>query len=78
MSWYARTDSAEDRAETFQQLFDSEEPVAEQWWYADKPGVQAKAAWLVENIRAAFPSVQAAERACWEKLPAEEPPAEQP
>ena len=78
VSWYARTDSAEDRAETFQQLFDSEEPVAEQWWYADKPGVQAKAAWLVENIRAAFPSVQAAERACWEKLPAEEPPAEQP
>ena len=72
VSWYARTNSAEDRAETFQALFDSEEPVAEQWWYADKPGVRAKARWLTEAIRAAFPSVQAVEQAAWEKLPPEE------
>ena len=73
VSWYARTDGAEDRAETFQRLFDSEEPLAEQWWYKDKPGVQEKVRWLSETLRAAFPSVQAVERACWEKLP---PPAE--
>lgn len=69
VSLYARTNSTEDRAETFQALFDSEEPVAEQWWYAEHPGVQAKAAYLVKAIRAAFPSVQAVEQACWEKLP---------
>ena len=78
VSWYARTDGAEDRAETFMMLFNAEEPLAEQWWYKDKPGVQAKAAWLVENLRAAFPSVQAVEKACWEKLPPEEAPTEQP
>ncbi len=69
VSTYARTNSTEDRAETFQALFNSEEPVAEQWWYAEHPGVQAKAAYLVKAIRAAFPSVQAVERAWWEKLP---------
>ena len=69
VSLYARTNSTEDRAETFQALFDSEEPVSEQWWYAEHPGVQAKAAYLVKAIRAAFPSVQAVEAACWEKLP---------
>ena len=72
VSWYARTNSFEDRAETFQTLFDSEEPVAEQWWYADKPGVRAKARWLTEALREAFPSVQAVEQAAWEKLPPEE------
>jgi hypothetical protein len=69
VSGYARTNSAEDRAETFQALFDSTEPVAEAWWYEDNPGVQAKAAYLVRAIRAAFPSVQAVEKAWWEKLP---------
>lgn len=69
VSWYARSNAAEDRAETFQALFDSEEPVAEQWWYQDKPGVQAKARWLVQALRDAFPSVQAVEQAPWEKLP---------
>ncbi len=71
VSWYARTNSNEDRADSFQMLFDSDEPLAEQWWYAEKPGVQAKLRWLTENIRAAFPSVQAVERAWWEKLPPE-------
>lgn len=69
VSLYARTNSTEDRAETFQRLFDSPEPVAEEWWYADNPGVQAKAAYLVKIIRSAFPSVQAVEQAWWEKLP---------
>ena len=69
VSLYARTNSTEDRAETFQALFDSEEPVAEEWWYAEHPGVQAKAAYLVRIIRSAFPSVQAVEKAWWEKLP---------
>ena len=71
VSWYARTNSNEDRAETFQAMFDSQEPAAEQWWYQDKPGVQAKARWLCQAIRGAFPSVQAVERAWWEKLPPE-------
>ena len=71
VSWYARTGSNEDRAETFQCLFDSEEPAAEQWWYAGHEGVHAKAAWLIKMIRAAFPSVQATEHAFWEKLPDE-------
>jgi hypothetical protein len=74
VSWYARTNPAEDRAETFQALFDSEEPVAEAWWYAEHPGAQAKARWLAEKLRAAFPSVQAAESVWWEKLPAEPEP----
>ena len=74
VSWYARTNSAEDRAESFQALFDSEEPVAEQWWCVNKPGVLAKVRWLADNIRAAFPSVQAVEKAWWEKLPAEPEP----
>ena len=69
VSLYARTNSTEDRAETFQRLFDSEEPVEEALWYAENPGVQAKAAYLVKIIRAAFPSVQAVEQAWWEKLP---------
>ena len=69
VSLYARTNSTEDRAETFQFLFDSEEPVEEAWWYAEHPGVRDKAAYLVKIIRAAFPSVQAVEQAWWEKLP---------
>ena len=72
VSWYARTDGAEDRAETFQRLFDCEGPVEEEWWYQDKAGVQAKARWLIDQLRAAFPSVQAVEQAPWEKLPAQE------
>lgn len=71
VSWYARTNSAEDRAETFQEIFDCEGPVEELWWYPDHPGVLAKARWLTQTIREAFPSVQAQERAWWEKLPAE-------
>ena len=43
----------------------------ELWWYPDHPGVLAKARWLTQTIREAFPSVQAQERAWWEKLPAE-------
>ena len=68
VSDYARTNDAEDRAETFQLLFDSTDP-SEEWWYSDSPKVQAKVARLIETIREAFPSVQAVERAWWEKLP---------
>lgn len=67
VSRYAMTDSMEDRAETFQYLFTSTEPLKEAWWYADSPHVQAKVALLCEAIRNAYPSVQAVERACWEK-----------
>lgn len=70
ISWYARTNSNEDRAETFQELFDETEPPEESWWWT-KAGVRAKAAYLVENLRAAFPSVQAVDQARWEKLPAQ-------
>lgn len=69
VSSYARTNSNEDRAETFQRLFDSTGPLAEEYWYAEKPKVQAKVDCLIEMIREAFPSVQAVERAWWEKLP---------
>ena len=69
VSNYARTNSNEDRAETFQMLFDCTGPLAEEWWYADRPKVQAKVACLIEMIREAFPSVQAVELAWWEKLP---------
>lgn len=70
VSWYARTNSAEDRAESFQQLFDAQPPLEEAWWWG-KAGVRAKLAYLAENLRAAFPSVQATEQAWWEKLPAQ-------
>ena len=68
VSDYARTNDAEDRAETFQMLFDSPD-LSEEWWYSDSPKIQAKVARLIETIREAFPSVQAVERAWWEKLP---------
>ncbi len=69
VSLYARTNSGEDRAECFRALFESEEPLAEQWWYAGKAGVQSKLLWLCQSLRAAFPSLQGVERASWEKLP---------
>ena len=67
VSAYARTNAAEDRAETFQRLFDNGAPTETARWCAGRPGVRAKAAWLIQNIRAAFPSVQATETAWWEK-----------
>ena len=69
VSSYARTNSMEDRAETFQMLFDCEIPLEEAWWYAGRDGVQAKVDYLIEIIREAFPSVQATDRAWWEKRP---------
>ncbi|MBO4418875.1 MAG: hypothetical protein J5789_03515 [Oscillospiraceae bacterium] len=68
VSEYARSNTNEDRAETFERLFNSTNPL-EEWWYSDSPKVQAKVARLIEMIREAFPSVQAVERAWWEKLP---------
>lgn len=67
VSWYAQTNGGEDRAETFQYLFDVGEPLATHWRYQDSPGVQAKAAWLVQALREAFPSVQAQEQVWWEQ-----------
>ena len=67
VSLYASTNTAEDRAETFQMLFDCQEPLSEARWYAEHPGIQAKVKWLTDSIRAAFPSVQAVEQAWWEK-----------
>lgn len=69
VSAYARTNSTEDRAETFEAMFDTDVPAEEAWWYKDHPGVQKKAAWLAQTIRSAFPSVQATDRAWWETLP---------
>ena len=68
VSYYAMTNYAEDRAETFQRLFDETEPPEDAWWYKDRPGVRAKVAYLIKNLRAAFPSVQAVDSAWWEKL----------
>lgn len=72
VSAYAKTNSAEDRAECFEAIFDLEGPIEEAWWYADHPGVQAKLRWLTDAIRDAFPSVQSAESVPWDKLPMQE------
>ncbi len=67
VSRYAMTDSMEDRADTFEYLFNAAEPLEDCWWYKDLPHVQAKVALLQEAIRNAYPSVQAVDRAYWEK-----------
>ena len=64
---YARRNIFEDRAVTFEYLYLSSEPLAEQDWYNGRLGVQGKVAYLVETIRELFPSVQAVSRAVWEK-----------
>lgn len=76
VSSYARTNAQEDRAETFQNLFTCLEPLDEAWWYADRPHIQEKVRCLIRAIREAFPSVQAQDRAVWEKIdlaPSSEP-----
>lgn len=67
VSWYARTSSNEDRAETFQFLFDREEPLEDCWWYKENPGVRKKVQVLTDLIREAFPSVREAEAVWWER-----------
>ncbi len=67
VSFYAKTNAGEDRAELFMKIWFSGGPLSEQYWYKDAPGVQKKAAVLIRAIRAAFPSVQAVEQAYWER-----------
>ena len=67
VSEYAGTDTWEDKAETFRALYTSSEPLAEALWYRDHTGIQAKVAYLTETLREVFPSVQAVDRAVWEK-----------
>lgn len=71
VSSYAATNAGEDRAETFARLWNSDEPLSEQYWYAEAPGVQTKVQTLIRTIREVFPSVQAVEKAFWEKDPGE-------
>ena len=66
VSSYAMTDSMEDRAETFMEVFTAQQPLEECWWYQDAPHVQAKVAYLLEAIRRSYPSVQAVGHAYWE------------
>ena len=65
---YGQANQLEDRATVFEELFISgvnEE--LENWWYADKPGVVAKAKFLCTEIRKAYPSVAAVDEAVWER-----------
>lgn len=59
--------STEDYADTFMYMFTAREPFEESCRYKDAPHIQAKVAYLAEAIRRSFPSVQAVDRAYWEK-----------
>ena len=63
-SEYAMTDSKEDRADTFEYLFEAYKAGSHP--YAQN-GVRKKAIFITESIRAAFPSVQKVELASWER-----------
>ena len=67
ISSYAMTNSQEDRAVTFQQIYTASDPLAENWWYSEYPAVAAKVDFLLAAIREAYPSVQDAEEVFWEK-----------
>ena len=65
---YGQANQLEDRATVFEELFVSGmNGDLENWWYSDKPGVVAKAKFLCDEIRKAFPSVAAVDEAIWEK-----------
>ena len=64
---YARSEVAEDKAETFMTLWMSSEPLSKASWYKGHSGIQAKVACLIRVIREVFPSVRATTRAPWEK-----------
>ena len=66
VSSYAMTDSMEDRAETFMEVFTAQTPLEECFWYQEGSHVPAKVAFLREAIRRSYPSVQAVEQAYWE------------
>ena len=67
VSDYARSGGpAEDRAEVFAWLFNYG-PREESGWCRGRSGVETKAAFLIEAIRAAFPSVRAVPCAWWER-----------
>ena len=67
VSDYAHTEVSEDKAETFMFLCESSEPLSKASWYKVHPKIQAKVTFLIQTIREVFPSVQAVERAFWEK-----------
>lgn len=63
---YGQSNQLEDRATIFEELFVSGSEGGADWWYADKPGVVAKAKFLCDEIRKAYPSVAAVDEAVWE------------
>ena len=63
-SEYAMTDSKEDRADTFEYLFEAYKASSHPY---SQNGVRKKAIFISESIRAAFPSVQKVELASWER-----------
>lgn len=63
----SREDTWEDKTWIFTSLYLSSEPLDEAFWYKDHPGIQAKAAYLTQTLREVFPSVQAVDRAVWER-----------
>ena len=65
---YGQANQLEDRATIFEELFTSGvNKDLESWWYADKPGVVAKAKFLCAEIRKSYPSVAAVDEAVWER-----------
>ena len=65
---YGQANQLEDRATIFEELFTSGvNKDLESWWYADKPGVIAKAKFLCAEIRKSYPSVAAVDEAVWER-----------
>lgn len=65
---YGQANQLEDRATIFEELFTAgTNEYLENWWYAEKPGVVAKAKFLCAEIRKAYPSVAAVDEAVWER-----------
>ncbi|MBR5742588.1 MAG: hypothetical protein IKX85_02215, partial [Clostridia bacterium] len=65
-TWYAMTDSMEDRADTFMTIYQHALSPGEPDPFADYPHLKAKAELLLASIRAAYPSAAAAEKLFWE------------
>ena len=66
VSWYATTNSMEDRADTFMRLWQNAELPPEERYDVSSPRIQAKMQALIDAIREAYPSVAAAGKAFWE------------
>ena len=66
VTWYASTNSMEDRADTFMRMWQNAEYPPEETPGDTAPGIKAKMRALENAIREAYPSVAAVGRAFWE------------